>query len=818
MPIVTHTQDGGFKAHGVPWDELKKVESYPQSLGSGWYSLPTRWAALALYRYGDAAVQDDLFLEHLEVDLSRALEMPGARQFRHPPEEELYPYQKAGVQYTLGRPHTLIGDPPGLGKQAALDTKILTPHGWTTMGEIRVGDQVIGSDGHPTAVTGVFPQGVKPSYRVTLQEGASTRCGPEHLWAVKTANNLKHGTGWMVKTAQQLMDMGTQWADGENKWFIPSVEVQGDDVDLPIDPYVLGVGRALEAMGLRVKSGERSIPETYQHASFAQRLALLRGLMDADGSCLKNRSTYHTKSAQLAEDVASLVRSLGGAAKVRWYNRENEGKGHEAQVTVRLNHCPFWGQRKAGAWEPPTGSHRVSKYIQSIEYVGEEAQQCISVAAPDGLYVTDDYIVTHNTSQSIVSANESGAQKVLVVCPASVRLQWADQIKRWVWPRNARTPTGLPMINLLLKGSDGVYQGKLPSWTIISYDLIARSKAIQEAVIRRGFDFVILDEIHYLKSFDARRTQAIFGHPDPKINDVPVVSGASRILGLTGTPLPNRPRECYAVARTFNWDVIDRMGEKAFMGKYNPKVPTGGKFTTHDTARPWELQARLRASIMVRRDKRAVLPQLPAVSWDILRLEPNTAVKAVLRAEAQTGIDPLDFDTSNFQAQGAIATVRREMGEAKVPLVLDHVVMMLDGGEPKVVIFTWHRDVLTMLAEELDAFGVTTLKGGMTAKGAHEAKERFVQNPNVRVFIGQIQACGVGINGLQEVCQTAVFAEASWTPGDNEQAVDRLARIGQTGAVSAQFLVAPGGMDDKVLSASVGKAHDTHNVLDARAG
>lgn len=536
MPIVTHTKDGGFKAHGVPHSELVKVENYPQSLGSGWYSIPTRWAALALFPYADDGVKDDLFLEHLEVQQSRALELPGVRQLQHPPEEELYPYQRAGVRYAQERKHTLFGDMPGLGK----------------------------------------------------------------------------------------------------------------------------------------------------------------------------------------------------------------------------------------------------------------------------------------TSQAIVSANEKGAEKVLVVCPASVRLQWAEQVKRWVWPRNAPTPSGLPMINLLLKGSDGVYAGKLPSWTIVSYDLVTRSRAIQEAILRRGFDLTILDEVHYLKSFTANRTQVLFGNPEKNTNDNPIVAGSSTILGLTGTPLPNRPRECYAITRTFAWHAIDHMGEKGFLSKYNPKMPTGGKATKYSVARPWELQARLRANFMIRRNKRDVLPQLPAVSWEIMRLEPNKEVKAVLRAEAQTGIDPLDFDTSDFKAQGAIATVRREMGEAKVPLVVDHVGMMLDGGVHKVVIFTWHRDVLATLADKLASFGVTTLKGGMTANAAHAAKEKFVQDPNTRVFIGQIQACGVGINGLQEVCQTAVFAEASWTPGDNEQAVDRLARIGQEGAVTAQFLVAPGGMDDKVLSSSIGKAHDTHNVLDTK--
>ena len=537
MATIEPLGEGAYKAHGIPWDELKQVDPRPRKLGGDCYALQNRWAALALYRYASPAVQDDLFLDRLEVELSRALKLPGGRTFRHPPEEALYPYQQAGVQYALQRPHTLFGDEPGLGK----------------------------------------------------------------------------------------------------------------------------------------------------------------------------------------------------------------------------------------------------------------------------------------TSQAIVTANESGAEKVLVVCPASVRLQWADQIRRWVWPRNAPTPDGLPMVNTVLKGSDGIYQGKLPSWTVISYDLIVRSKAIQEAIARRGFEFAILDEVHYLKSFEAQRTRALFGHPDVG-DDNGLVGETDRVLGLTGTPLPNRPRECYAVARTMNWEAIGYLAEGPFRGRYNPSIPLPNGFSREEVARPWELQARLRAHFMVRRSKRAVLPQLPQVSWDILRLEPNAEVKRVLRAEEQTGIDPLTFNASDFKAQGAIATVRREMGEAKVPLVVDHVKRLFDGGEHKLVVFTWHREVLAQLREQLADFGVTHIQGGMTAKAAHEAKERFVQDPATRLFVGQIQSCGVGINGLQEVAQTAVFAEASWVPGDNEQAVDRLARIGQKGAVFAQFLVAPGGMDDKVLSSAIDKVHGVHAALDAVTG
>jgi len=417
------------------------------------------------------------------------------------------------------------------------------------------------------------------------------------------------------------------------------------------------------------------------------------------------------------------------------------------------------------------------------------------------------------TAQSIVIANELGAERVLVVVPASVRLQWRDMFYRWIWPRNYNTPTGYPLANVVLSSKDGIYRGPKPHWTIISYDLIVRSRAVYEALLKKEFDLVIFDELHYLKSYEAQRTRALFGAQ----NWEGVAENAQVMLGLTGTPLPNRPRECYAAARAFDFDCIDRLSEDAFKARYNPSMRMPSGFVLEKVGRLPELQNRLRCNIMVRRMKRDVMHQLPEVQYELTYVEPNAGVKKALRAENMLGIDPLHFDGSDAEIQGQIATVRREMGEAKVPLVVEHLTRLLNGGLDKVVVFTWHRSVLASLAEQMQSYGVVSVPGGSTAVQKHQRKQQFIDDPNTRIFLGNILACGTGTDGLQDVCSMAVFAEGSWVPGDNDQAVDRLWRIGQTRSVLAQFLVAPGGMDERVLGSAIEKTENIHHTLDRRA-
>lgn len=252
-------------------------------------------------------------------------------------------------------------------KAHPIDTPILTPDGWIPIGKLSVGDRVIGSDGNPTTITGVFPQGKVPIYEVLLTDGAKTRCTEEHLWTVRQS-----GGTWRTIPLKEIAN-SVRWRHGGYRWHLPIVEpVQFSSKNLPIHPYVLGVllgdgcltgddvtftkgdaelvenVRALLPDGLRLvpdkrgitwrisgspgygerhpylialrklglsghRAWEKFIPETYLFGSVEQRVALLQGMMDTDGWACRDRTSvkYGTTSPKLTEDFIHLAESLG---------------------------------------------------------------------------------------------------------------------------------------------------------------------------------------------------------------------------------------------------------------------------------------------------------------------------------------------------------------------------------------------------------------------------------------------------------------------------------------------------------------------------
>lgn len=380
---------------------------------------------------------------------------------------------------------------PGLGKGHPLDEPVLTPTGWRSVGDLEVGDLVIGYDGLPTEVTGVFDRGELPTYRVSFHDGASTRVDGEHLWKF---SYRAAGKEWAaVQTTAELMANKRL-----NPKYIPMVRVSGAEADLPVDPYLLGaliadgalsgsgtswakneqtvidevhravyrmpgcrisetridsspvrhwtiagLTPALRELGLKVHSTKKFIPDRYFHSSVDQRLALINGLFDGDGSVRRGRGTarYASRSERLIDDVLRLLWSLGvGATKTRVSDR----RGHYWYAQVHGEFNPF----RASEWRTEvTGTARVlRRSFKSIEYIGDYQIRCIKVAAEDSLYVTKDYIVTHNTATSIdflgllalkAQPDENGVKevRVLVVAPKAAIDTWVRQMPLWVSPQ-----------------------------------------------------------------------------------------------------------------------------------------------------------------------------------------------------------------------------------------------------------------------------------------------------------------------------------------------------------------------------------------------
>ena len=352
----------------------------------------------------------------------------------------------------------------GIGKGQRVDDLVCTPKGWREIGSLSVGDFVIGSDGRPTEVTGVFPRGILPMYRVTLTDGSFLEVDGDHLWTVQSPKQRYRASGWKTMSTAELMAAGVTSDRGQRQWHIPLVDhaVQYEGLDsFDVQPYTLGAllgdggltqksvvlttvdaeildevtaeisdqyaelhvrqkgncsyifthGKRgvpnrlyveLQRLGVTKHSWLKRIPETYLRASAVARRRLLRGLMDTDGWHNPNvgYTEFCSTSEGLARDVAELVRSLGGVAKIK--HRDDTGGRRAYLVAVRTNFNPFHLSRKREAWAP-NAKYKPTRMIASIEPVEPGEVVCIQVAAEDHLYVAKDHIVTHNSTMASVA-------------------------------------------------------------------------------------------------------------------------------------------------------------------------------------------------------------------------------------------------------------------------------------------------------------------------------------------------------------------------------------------------------------------------------
>lgn len=426
------------------------------------------------------------------------------------------------------------------------------------------------------------------------------------------------------------------------------------------------------------------------------------------------------------------------------------------------------------------------------------------------------------TPTAICFANEIEAKHVAVVCPANIRRQWERRIREWSrmsWEHGRHC-----IVHSITSGRRGVAPtGDYPAtWNIVSYDL-ARTVPIGSALARQHYDLLILDEAHYLKTIDSKRTRALLGGGQTRAFPA-IASQAEHILALTGTPLPNRPREAYTLARALCWDSIDWASEDVFRSRFNPSKLIEGvrsdgtsyRYVDERSGRFAELQNRLRGNFMVRHMKREVMSQLQMPVFDVIQMEETGPVKQALEAEKLLDIDPENFQGKDAAILGHVAVVRHMMGMALAPQIADYIDMLIDGGENKLVVFAWHVDVLDLLEARWAKHGVVRIDGRDSGASKDRKVQQFIKDPSISICLGNTLAMGTGTDGLQDVAYHALICEPDWTPGNNIQAFDRLDRGGQKRKVQGDIFVAPNSIAERILSSALRKLRVTDAALDKR--
>jgi SWI/SNF-related matrix-associated actin-dependent regulator 1 of chromatin subfamily A len=378
---------------------------------------------------------------------------------------------------------------------------------------------------------------------------------------------------------------------------------------------------------------------------------------------------------------------------------------------------------------------------------------------------------------------------VVIVTPASVKYMWQSEAAIHF---NMRTE--------VLEGRRKKKMIHLPGPVIIiNYDIL---KSWLPLLLKHQPQVVILDECHYCKNITAQRTKAA----------IQLAEKATSILGLSGTPMTNRPIELWPILQAIRPDLFPERGKYAW--RYCKPRFTPWGWIYDGATRMGELNRILRSECMIRRLKKDVAKELPAKTRTVIPFklssydEYNRAQDNFIQWLRE--ISPARANRAmKSQALVKIGYLIRLSAKLKLEWTTRWIEEFLEcHPEEKLVTFTMHTFVIEHLYRKFSRSAVV-IDGSVTGVKREEAKRRFTNNRLTRLLLGNWIAAGVGLN-LQAAHNVAGL-DLPWTPGDLLQGEDRIHRIGQKHPCTIFYLIAKDTIEEKQIEVLKKKSH----VLDA---
>ncbi|HYW88979.1 MAG TPA: SNF2-related protein [Chloroflexota bacterium] len=555
--------------------------------------------------------------------------------------------------------------------------------------------------------------------------------------------------------------------------------------------------RCLGLMGVR--SAAKFVPDVYKFASVASRTALLQGLLDTDGHVrpTDNNIEYVTVSAQLATDVAFLVQSLGGTARIRTKHPRYVYRGQRRQgqtaypmsVVLPDEIQPFTLARKANMYKRRP-KHQPSRAIVDVVPVGKKQAQCIAVDSPDGLYVTNHCVVTHNTAQLIALMLREPSRPTLVICPTSVVGNWRHELARFA-----------PGLKVLVHhgpgraSKDELHVAAVQNDVLLStYSLLHRDET---SLTRVKWDGLVLDEAQNIKNASTRAAQA-----------ARAISARWKVA-LTGTPVENRLADLWSIFQVINPGYLG--SAEAFRREF--AMPIERASDADATAR---LKA-LTAPFILRRVKtdRNVIADLPDKQemkvYCSLTREQATLYEAVLQDTMRQ-----IAESEGMQRRGLVLALLTRLKQ-----VCNHPALLMHDGSPlpgrsgklarlgemleeviasdeRALVFTQYAEMGRLLRDYLRTAldrELLFLHGGTPIAERDRFVAEFQTDANgPPIFILSLKAGGTGLN-LTRANHVFHF-DRWWNPAVENQATDRAFRIGQTRNVQVHKYVCAGTFEE----------------------
>lgn len=783
------------------------------------------------------------------VAASHQAESDYALGFDLPPGLAPRPYQLAYVEYAEACGGRLIdADEMGLGKGGTVDSLILTPTGWTRYGDIKVGDLVIGSNGQPTAVTGVYPRGELPVFRVTMSDGASVLVDDDHLWATRTSDQKWRGKPYTAKSTREIRSAPLTRPSGNALHYIPMVQpVEFEErVPLSIDPYVMGVligdgalsqdgvvfhkpdeelgervaallpagvelrkyepanrctrwaitglrhGAAsnavlngLREMGLQGHtSPEKWVPERYKFASVASRIALLQGLLDTDGSCTGNTIEFSSSSRRLAEDVRFLVESLGGTTHFA-----ERATSYTATSGDRVPGLPSYRVHLSlpASIQPFRLSRKLATYRVPTKY---QPTRAIVSVVPEGTAQVVCIAVAapdrlYVTERCIVTHNTIESILANHKLGGYPLLVVAPASVLLNWRREFNK--WFPTLRVdVLKGRD-LEVPQADVW-ITNYESLTYGFQANPMTGRKALALTPT-----AKNLIAAKPKAVIvdeAHycknvKAARTQAVAQVSEGTEIRQcLSGTPVPNHTEEIKAQLHIAG--LLPKIGgEKGF-----DKLIGSGSDDRFE-----KLNEKLRATGYIRREKKQVMTELPEKSFVTEWLDEWEA-----GADYGAAYDDLveSYDRgSTINTLAALTKMRTITGRRKIAVAVEFVDNFLAETSDKLVITAYHREVQqevwAQIKERHPEITVAHVFSSDSAEKRQEAIDTFQHDPKCRVIVISLKAGGIGIT--LTAAHDLIHLEQDWVPANMDQASDRIHRDGQKEACTIHELLAADSID-----------------------
>jgi len=389
----------------------------------------------------------------------------------------------------------------------------------------------------------------------------------------------------------------------------------------------------------------------------------------------------------------------------------------------------------------------------------------------------------------------SKVRPVLVICTATLKLNWEREINKWMSKNKS-----VCVVNAGEAWDDSEI-------IIINYDIVDR---YLEDLKKIKFQCIIIDESTLIKNSKAKRTKAV----------VKLAKKIPHVICLSGTPFLNRPVEMFNTLQLVSPSEFSNFWQYAFKYCDAKKGYWGWDFS--GASNTDKLADKLKKSVMIRREKKDVLKDLPAKTRVLL---PQNVDLKSYKIEERCLADwirqnKITGDSSGGDHLVKIEKLKQAALETKYKEFVEWIKDFIDMTGQKIVLFAHHRDYINKLLVDLKKFDPVSIVGGDAIQKRQDSIDMFQNKRSHRIIICSMKAAGVGIT-LTEA-NTVAFFELGWNYQDHAQCEDRCHRIGQKDNVTAYYFIAKGTIEEDIyeLLESKKKVFDdvmqTSNLIDVK--